>query len=89
MAYAAEKNKKFTYQDYTEINDGNRYELIEGDLIMVPAPTTVHQRILGEIGFVIKEFVVKNNLGEIFYAPCDVYFDEETEIGRASCRERV
>lgn len=72
-----EQNKYFTYEDYLKINDDNRYEIIGGDLILVPAPKTLHQRISGEIFAAIKNFIQKNNLGVVFYAPTDVVLTPE------------
>ena len=41
---------KFTYEDYKHTPEDKRYELIGGDLIMVPAPRTAHQRNSRKIG---------------------------------------
>ena len=41
--------ERYTYQDYLKLEDDKRYELIEGELIMVPAPGTEHQRNAREI----------------------------------------
>ncbi|MBI4546680.1 MAG: Uma2 family endonuclease [Ignavibacteriae bacterium] len=63
----------FTYDDYLTLPaDGKRYEIIEGELYMTPAPFTDHQRILGRLFRLLDEFVRKNNLGEVFLAPTDV-----------------
>jgi len=63
-----------TYDDYKTFpdNDGIRKEIIEGDLFMTPAPSTKHQSILRELSFLFYDFVKKNKLGEILFAPCDV-----------------
>ena len=37
---------KFTYEDYRTAPADKRYELLDGDLIMVPAPNLKHQRVL-------------------------------------------
>ncbi len=42
MAAVKIKNK-FTYEDYRNTPDGIRYELLDGELIMVPAPNMFHQ----------------------------------------------
>ncbi len=40
---------KFTYEDYLCLPDnGKRYQVIEGDVYMVPAPTPSHQDMLGK-----------------------------------------
>jgi Uma2 family endonuclease len=66
----------FTYADYLLTPDDVRYELINGELIMAPAPTTPHQRVSRNFGAVLWPFVRDNNLGEIFYAPTDVYLSD-------------
>ena len=37
----------FTYQDYLNLEEDKRYEVLEGELIEMPAPSTIHQRIVG------------------------------------------
>jgi Uma2 family endonuclease len=71
-------NIKFTYKDYKSLpeSETKRYELIEGELIMVPSPNTYHQRISGNLVFLLRDFVKKNKLGEVFYAPLDVHLGE-------------
>ena len=67
---------KFTYEDYKHTPEDKRYELIDGDLIMVPAPRTAHQRSSREIEFPLLSFVRENDLGEVFYAPTDVVLSD-------------
>ena len=63
---------KFTYQDYQHTPDDQRYELLDGELIMVPAPNLGHQRIGTQLGWRLAQFVTERGLGEVFFAPCDV-----------------
>ena len=63
---------KFTYQDYRTAPEDKRYELLEGELLLVPAPMTYHQRILIKLSTRLHTFVESNGLGEVFIAPCDV-----------------
>ncbi len=79
MGTALEK-KKYTYEDYLKTPDGERYELIEGKLLMTPAPVPRHQRISRKIEFILEKFITENDLGELFYAPCDVYLDNENVV---------
>ena len=76
MAILAESREKYTYQDYAKLPEGKPYQLINGELIMTPAPTTVHQRVSRRILRILDEFIVTNKLGEVFYSPIDVYFSE-------------
>jgi len=65
-----------TYQDYLTFPDGDgiKKEIIEGELFMSPAPALKHQIISKELFLILNDFVRKNRLGEVFYAPCDVVF---------------
>ena len=76
---------RFTYEDYKTLPESmdKRYELLDGDIIMVPAPTTIHQRVSRNIGFLLIQHVREYTLGEVFYAPVDVV------LGIGSDREVV
>lgn len=69
--------KKTTYADYVKIDDNNRYEICNGELRMVPAPSTDHQDISRNLGFLVWEFVKEKGLGKVFFAPIDVVFDDD------------
>ena len=45
MALELRKEKIYTLQEYLEINDGNRYEMIEGILYMMSSPSDLHGAI--------------------------------------------
>lgn len=72
--------KKYTYDDYLLIEDEKRYEVYEGELVMVPAPATRHQRISWKLEYIIGGFVEENNLGNIFDAPTDVVLAEDVVV---------
>jgi Uma2 family endonuclease len=69
----ATQTKLLTYDDYRTLpNDGKQYEIIEGELLMSPPPTYLHQVISRNLFKVLDQYVSKNKLGEILYAPFDV-----------------
>ena len=74
------EKKKYTYEDYLKTPDDKRYELINGELLVTPSPIPKHQQISGKLEFKLRGFVTENNLGEVFYAPCDVYLDNENVV---------
>ena len=75
------EKQKYTYKDYLKAPDDNRYELIEGELLMMtPSPTPKHQIISGKIEFELRRFVTDNDLGVVLYAPCDVYLDDKNVV---------
>ena len=71
---------KFTYRDYATAPEDKRYELLDGDLLMVPAPTTYHQRLSRRLFVRLEEFVASRRLGEVFYAPCDVVLTDHDVV---------
>lgn len=74
------EKKKYTYEDYLKIPDDKRCELINGVLLMTPSPVPQHQLVSSELYSRLKDFVLKNDIGKVIYAPCDVYFDEENVV---------
>jgi Uma2 family endonuclease len=52
---------------------GPRYQLIEGDLYIAPAPNRYHQTISRNLGYVLMRYLEEHSTGEIYYAPFDVY----------------
>ena len=60
---------KFTYEDYRHTPEDQRYELLDGELIMAPAPNLGHQRIDTRLGALLHTFVETRNLGEVFPRP--------------------
>ena len=74
------EKKKYTYQDYLQTPDEERYELINGELLMAPAPFPLHQNISAELHMRLMLFVKDNKMGKVLAAPCDIYFDEENTV---------
>ncbi|HEX5316486.1 MAG TPA: Uma2 family endonuclease [Candidatus Kapabacteria bacterium] len=71
-----EKERK-TAADYAKLPDGKeRYELIDGELIMVPAPTFEHQDISGFLHGKLEALVRPRKLGKVVSAPTDVHATE-------------
>ena len=76
---AALYRTKATYSDYLKLPQGSRYQLIRGELVLSPSPEMQHQRISRKLEVAMANFVDEHDLGEVFDAPTDVYFnDEET-----------
>lgn len=72
------EEKIYTYEDYAKLPEGAPYQLIGGKLIMTPAPSTYHQEISKRLEYLLYEYAeIKQKLGKVFYAPIDVYFEDE------------
>lgn len=71
------KEKSHTIKDYKLLPEGAPYQLIEGELIMTPAPNPLHQIISGNLFKKISRFVDEKGLGIVLYSPIDVYLGDE------------
>jgi Uma2 family endonuclease len=70
-----------TYDDYCLLpNDRNRYEILDGELSVTPAPTTRHQTVLGNLHRFLANYVVANQFGKLFIAPTDLILAPTTVI---------
>lgn len=62
-----------TYADYLRMpDDGKRYEIIDGELALTPAPLIRHQAVSGNLLFTLYAHVKKHDLGQVYNAPVDV-----------------
>src|SRR5712691_8587322 len=62
-----------TYRDYTALpDDGRRYQILEGELFVTPAPGTRHQIILTRLVTQLNAHVIAHRLGLVLAAPVDV-----------------
>jgi Uma2 family endonuclease len=70
--------KTLTFQEYMAMPEmKRRYEIIDGELIMSPAPTSFHQWIAGKIFVLLWTFVTERNLGVVLAAPVDVIIQRD------------
>jgi Uma2 family endonuclease len=67
---------KSTYDDYRKTPDDERWELLDGELVMAPSPTSFHQRVAGKLYRLLSDFVDSRGLGEVFIAPLDVVLSD-------------
>src|SRR6187455_1526203 len=75
MAQAAVR--MLTVQDFMDIPEGPPYyQLIEGDLFMMPPTGAFHQDIAGNTFSIIREFLRKYPIGKVAIAPYGVFLNE-------------
>lgn len=70
-----------TTDDLTALpdEDGNTYELIEGELIVSSAPSLMHQRVITNLIYFIQSYLATNPIGEVFPTP-GVIFDRHNSV---------
>jgi Uma2 family endonuclease len=52
--------------------DGNRYELIDGELFMTPSPDYAHQSVLGALCVRLRAYMRPSAVGRVVISPSDV-----------------
>lgn len=61
-------------------DDGNRWELVDGEVLVTPSPTTRHQRIVKRLFEQLAVHFEGGSLGEVFFAPLDVILSSHDVI---------
>lgn len=63
----------WSYAEFARLpDDGNRYEVIDGELYVTPAPQPLHTRIAFKLALLLEGFVERHDLGWVMPAPVDV-----------------
>jgi Uma2 family endonuclease len=75
------RDRLLTYADYAALpDDGHRYQLLEGELVMTPSPSAWHQAVSREIFVGLVQFVRLHGLGDVFSAPLDVTLSDRNVL---------
>jgi Uma2 family endonuclease len=70
-----------TYEDYVLLpNDRNRYETLEGELTVTPAPSTKHQTASGNLFVLLSHYIKERDLGKLFHAPIDLILESTSVL---------
>jgi Uma2 family endonuclease len=65
--------QKLDYSDLAAApDDGYRYEILEGDLLVTPATSPLHQRVSKRLQRQLEAYFEARSLGEVFNAPVDL-----------------
>ena len=67
---------KLTYADYLKTSDDERYELLNGELVMPPAPLTGHQIVSMALASRLYLYVNEREMGTVVAAPTDVVLSD-------------
>lgn len=63
-----------------ETRPSPRYELIDGELLVTPSPSPVHQRAVRILQRILEDYCLVHTIGEVFHSPADLSLDEESIV---------
>lgn len=89
MGMPAESRKRWSAVEVRELNAHNplpwpRYEVIDGELLVTPAPSWTHQAAVGRLFTILTDYVSAEGIGHVFVAPADVAFQAGARYSRTS-----
>lgn len=72
---------RLSYEEYAELPaDGKRYQILDGDLDVTPAPTLFHQVVSQRLEDLLLDYIHQRDLGFLLDAPVDVLLDHHTIV---------
>jgi Uma2 family endonuclease len=73
--------KRWTVDDLAALpDDGSRYEVVDGELLVTPAPSVRHQNAVLELAVVLREYVARHGLGRTFVSPADIAYGPHSSV---------
>ena len=67
------ETKHLTYADYLlSPTIRQRYDIIDGEMVIAAAPTGRHQKIIGKLYRVLDAYLQTSQQGTVLFAPCDI-----------------
>jgi len=61
-------------------DDGQRYEVVHGELLVTPSPRLWHQEIVGRLAFAIRTYLTREPVGHALASPADISFAPDTLV---------
>lgn len=82
MGMPAQRAKRWSVADVQALPDepGVRFETVDGELVVTPAPAFGHQRVVGLLYLALAAWCRQTRVAEVIFAPADVELDEFTLV---------
>ena len=78
--------RRWTVSDLQDLpDDGNRYEIIDGQLFVTPAPSLRHQEAVGAMYVLLRAYLGRERIGSVFGSPVDVAFSDQRAVQPDLC----
>jgi len=81
MSMPAALDRYYTREEVLALpDDGNRYELVHGELLVSPSPRWVHQTVVGNLYTVLRAYVRRHDFGQVLLSPADISFGGRDDV---------
>jgi Uma2 family endonuclease len=61
-------------------HDGKRYEVIDGELFVTPAPTWTHQHAVLKLAILLAAYLEQHSIGDVLVAPAEVLVTGDVKV---------
>jgi Uma2 family endonuclease len=79
--YMPTLKRQWTVDDLEDLpDDGNRYEIIDGELFVTPAPSLDHQEAVLRFATLLSDYVRREGIGYLVVSPADVTFSKSRSV---------
>jgi len=77
-----DSTRRYTVDDVLAFpEDGNRYELVRGELLVTPSPSQPHQIVLGELYLRLRHHLdPRPDVAVVFFSPADIIWSSEDYV---------
>lgn len=77
MSMPAVRRHRWTVEEVDKLVDARegltpRYELVQGELLVTPAPSPRHQRLVFHLALLLQRYLTTHALGEVLLGPCEL-----------------
>jgi Uma2 family endonuclease len=74
VSMPAVRRHRWTVEEVDQLVDARegltpRYELVRGELLVTPAPTSRHQRPVFQLALLLQRYLTTHGIGEVFLGP--------------------
>lgn len=81
MAMPAIQHEEWTADMLDDVpDDGRRWEVIDGQLLVTPAPIDEHQLVLGELYALFHAYIQRTKIAKVLFSPSDVRRGTKTRM---------
>jgi Uma2 family endonuclease len=73
--------RRWTVADLADLpDDGNRYEVVDGELLVTPSPTLLHQTAVLGLGVLLHEYLGREPVGIVVVSPAEIVFSAKRAV---------